>query len=282
MIRERPPSEAEMNCSPPDSGGSGPRGPGNQGRRIVFGGRDRGEGKQITLKERIIEEVLESHAVRKLAAISSENENKPVEHRHSPPGFERIDQVKEKDTVGCVIACFRMVGKLQGGTPPSQEEARKELARRGFTNESGEVSVDETAARVLGVKDAQLLPQLLSYIDEKDRSRVQANYPELLTTAIDLGYVATISLPYGFEHGTRNQTDMHAVVVDGMRYENGQVSFLVQDPLSEKNTTIELDTMAEYIQQLQDRKLDAPKTIIASTNQRRSRESTGFIRIIEE
>jgi len=199
------------------------------------------------------QEFFNSAPIQDLATKSRQNGGLPVEFKLFAPQLERIDQNRENDPVGCVVACYRMMMQLQGkkshdGTLPSQMEVRQRLSQnqglsRGLMSEA---MINSHSAGIAGVENPMQVQEFEDGITYEENQRlIRENWQILLALALSKGYGATVSLPMKQLYKDGGD-EKHAIMLYGMRWDKNGLSYIVHDPLKPNNTSLNSDVFGEY------------------------------------
>jgi hypothetical protein len=98
------------------------------------------------------------------------------------------------------------------------------------------------------------------------------NWPELLATAIEKGYLAMGAFPMSaLYEGSSTSAVNHAVVAYGLRYDGKRLSFLIHDPLKRDNRMTASDQLIRNASE------DPTIVVVSNEHMQRSRQ----IRILD-
>ena len=191
-----------------------------------------------------------SSLAKRLKETSDQNEGSAVEFTVHAPDLTHLSQLEAGDGLGCAVTGYRMLLGALGEPIPGQDEARKALDAKGHIPGGGTrmAVVSTPAAKALGIENAinlkelKLNPNILPQDERNALSHV--DWLELLSIALEKGYIAMAALPMKVFHKDSTSDINHAAVIYGAKYNNGKITFLIHDPLYIENKEIDDEMLA--------------------------------------
>lgn len=138
------------------------------------------------------------------------------------------------DSLGCVLACYRMATQGQGSKNiVSQHQARNILRTNNIAGGGQEeAELSPPAARLLGVHDPHNLGQLATLLHPKEKEYFKKiRWPTKISFALDTGYMVIGRFPMNILHRDWTSSIYHAILIYGVECDaQGKAYFLVRDP----------------------------------------------------
>ncbi len=181
-------------------------------------------------KESLLIELRNSPLAERLKEASEQEGGLPAEYQVFAPYLVQLKQ--ETDGLGCALACYRSMLRAQQKDDPGQESIRKRANELGLIPGGAHnmASFDARTAAQLGIYQPMGFDWRQQNIEDK-RELEGKQWTSVLARAIEKGNLVLASLPMKHIYKNASASIEHAVVIYGVRYNNGKLTFLIHDPL---------------------------------------------------